>query len=131
MLVRPAWIFFESHEGPQQKHLLEIADFILAQHPAIVEECKFKTAFYIYKGWLCYLGFRKQNLIIGFVDGVHLANTEGMLRADEGQTQIRQIKIKLGDPVPYELIHNTLQEALLFKDETQKNKKLKSAKKTK
>lgn len=120
--MRPAQIFFDSHEGPQQQYLLEIGDFILAQHPAIVEECKFKTAFYIYKGWLCYLGFRKQNLIVGFVDGVHLSNSEGMLRADEGQTQIRQIKIKLGEPIPYELIHNTIQEALLYKDLKKKKK---------
>ncbi len=123
--MRPAQIFFDSHEGPQQQCLLEIGDFILAQHPAIVEECKFKTAFYIYRGWLCYLGFRKQHLIVGFVDGVHLSNSDGMLRADEGQTQIRQIKIKLGEPIPYEILHNTLQEALLHKDELQKNKKLK------
>src|ERR1700740_612547 len=120
--MRPAQIFFEKHEGLVRAYLEEIGDFVLSQHPAITEERKFKTAFYIYKGWLCYLGYRKHHIIIGFVDGVHLSNSDRALRADEGQTQIRQIKIKPGESIPFEIIQNNLQEALLYKDEVRKAK---------
>lgn len=54
-------------------------ELILEAAPGMEEKWMFKSSqFYLHHGWLCYFSFKKDQLIIGFIQGKHMADPQGL-----------------------------------------------------
>jgi hypothetical protein len=76
---------------PQEWHEVaqRVRELILGAAPSMEEKWMFKSApFYLHHGWLIYLALQKGRLIVGFCNGVHMADPEGLF----ARTQHAQIR---------------------------------------
>lgn len=112
--------FIADLQEPQRSWLLQIQQFILNAAPGIQESIKWKVPCYAYKGMLCYLNPKKDHLDFGFMQGIHLSNTHGLLQGDG--KMVRHVKIYTDEDLKWELLGEILQEALLFNEMKAKNK---------
>ena len=120
---------YELHlEGEQRAMVAQLRQLILAAVPGVMEAIKWDIPYYSYKGHLCYINARKQEVDVGFLRGNDLADPAGLL-ATRGKL-VRHVKFYS----PEELREKAsaflelLQEATLL-NEQQPNKKMAVARK--
>lgn len=66
-----------------------IRELILDAAPGMEERWMYKSApFYIHHGWLIYLTLQRGQLVVGFCNGVHMPDPEGLFAMTEHK-QIR------------------------------------------
>lgn len=54
-------------------------ELLLEAAPGIEEKWMFKsTPFYLHHGWFCYLNFTDDQLIVGFCNGAHMLDPQGL-----------------------------------------------------
>jgi len=101
-----------------QKKITHLRQIILASSPKLVEEIKYQTAFYTYKGLFCYFSVEAKSgrLYIGFCDGHLLADPKHVL-INENTKQIRRLYADLVDNSFIQTLRELLQEALWVKDQ--------------
>lgn len=117
MVGRIEWWFSEL-ENSQRQALLEIRELILMAHPAIEERFTYQTPFYHLNGLLCYFSLqkKKKRLVLGLCDGVLIEDVFGVLKAEEKQTQIRQIYLQDSALIPSaEILTYYITEAVAIK----------------
>ena len=62
-----------------QERAQRLRELILEAAPGMEEKWMFKSSqFYLHHGWLCYFSFKKDQLIIGFIQGKHMADPQGL-----------------------------------------------------
>jgi hypothetical protein len=62
-----------------QERAQRIRELLLDAAPGIEEKWLFKsTPFYLHHGWMCYLNFKQDQLIVGFCNGVHMLDPQGL-----------------------------------------------------
>lgn len=66
----------EEWQTPAQR----IRELLMEAAPNMKEEWKYKTPFYGNGRWMCYLSLQKEQLVLGFVEGVHLLDPMVFLR---------------------------------------------------
>ncbi len=64
----------EEWQTPAQR----IRELLMEAAPNMKEEWKYKTPFYGNGRWMCYLSLQKEQLVLGFVEGVHLLDPDGL-----------------------------------------------------
>ena len=89
--------------------------FILQTVPGIKETYKYKVPYYEYKKHLCYINPKKNEVILGLVQGKILAETNPHLSGN--QKQVRHIIIEKMTLELEEIIRYTLQEVVILNDE--------------
>lgn len=73
--------------------------------------------FYDYKGMMLYMCiFQKTKLAIGFCNGYMMSDEAGVLRADEGQTQIKHWFLEKDKKIDEVLLSQYIHEAMLIND---------------
>lgn len=118
--------YIQQQEGWQRDMLLQLRQFILSQAPQMQEQFKYGGAFYYCFGMVCYLAPQKDHVYIGFVQGLHLSNEQGLF-AKPDTKQIRKVRLYPDQPIPTAALHDLLQEAILFNELKKQKKKTKSA----
>lgn len=90
---------------------------ILNASPAVREEWKYRTPFFAHHRWMSYLSLQKQGLVLGFVDGKHMLDADGLF-ASTDHKMIRHF-IPAQDPhqLPVEALRRLLQEAIAVNEE--------------
>lgn len=82
--------YSEGLESLQRRLFGQVRSLILSAVPEVEETMKYRVPFYLYRGLFLYLSLhRKKRLVLGFCNGFMMADEAGMLRAEEGQTQVR------------------------------------------
>lgn len=62
-----------------QERAQRIRELLLDAAPGVEEKWMFKsTPFYLHHGWMCYVNFTKDQLIVGFCNGVHMLDPQGL-----------------------------------------------------
>lgn len=72
-----AW--FESLPDLWQQRALRIRELILDASPAMSERIRYGSPFYDHRSWLAYLSLQKGCLVLGFIQGKHLIDPDGLL----------------------------------------------------
>ena len=115
---------FISNLVPWQSEVVTyLRNTITQSSPGIIESLKYGCPYYEYKKHLCYINPRKEDIVLGFVQGKKLAETNPILVGE--QKQVRHIVIKKITPELDQQIRYILQEAILLNDELYKKSKLK------
>ena len=65
---------------------------LLEASPLIRENWKYHTPFHDHRIWFCYLSLQKSGLILGFVQGIHPLDPQGLLEHTDHE-QIRHYRI--------------------------------------
>lgn len=82
-----AW--FDALPDVWRDRALRIRELILEAAPGMHEQWMFDSAiFYLHHGWLIYLAMQKVGLVVGFCNGVHMTDAEGLF-ARTDHTQVR------------------------------------------
>lgn len=107
---------------PQAQHLREL---LLEASPRMRETWKYGIPFYEHRRWLCYLNLQKKGLVLGFVQGAHMTDPDGLF----APTDHVQIRHYLPPPAPAVLPLNALrrliQESIALNEEIAREKLLK------
>ena len=90
---------------------------ILDAAPTIREEWKYRLPFYSHRRWMCYLSLQKQGLVLGFVDGKHMLDADGLFAPTNHKlirhfTPERDIR-----RLPVDAFRRLLQEAIAVNEE--------------
>lgn len=115
--------YFTRCEPAQQEIFYYVRQLILDAHAAIEEKFTYMCPFYHFNGLLCYLSLQKKGkrAVLGFCDGFSLSDLYGILRADEGQTQIKHLLLSVKIPEK-EIIETYVLEAVEFRKKLKKGK---------
>jgi hypothetical protein len=119
--------YVDDLEPWMQKQFSHARKLLLSFSP-IIEKMRYGVPFYDYKGMLLYLvRFQKTKLVIGFCNGIMMSDEAGILRADEGQTQIKHWFFEKDKKIDELLLSQYIHEAMLINDfiADQKKKKKK------
>lgn len=110
-----AW--FEALPELWQERAQRLRTLLLEADPAMREEWKYNTPFYCNGRWMCYLSMQKHSLVLGFVDGVHLLDAEGLF----APTAHKLIRHYLPPPPPARMnepaLRRLIAEAMLISAE--------------
>lgn len=99
-----------------QNELFYLRKLIFEQLPTITESIKWKIPFYHYqKKPLLYLNPKKDNLIIGFMDGIHLAD-EDTIFAQQSLSLKRIRHIYFPPTINEENLEKASEEEIEFQD---------------
>lgn len=95
---------------PDQWHecAQRIRELLMDASPAMKEEWKYNVPFYSNGRWMCYLSFQKKGLVLGFVEGIHLLDPEGLF----ANTEHQQIRHFLPQPAPARMNERALQRLI-------------------
>lgn len=81
--------WFDGLPEPWGERAQRIRELVLDAAPGVEERWMFKSApFYIHHGWLIYLALQRGQLVVGFCNGVHMLDPEGLF-ANTDHKQIR------------------------------------------
>jgi hypothetical protein len=88
-MARDVEAWFEKLPDQWRDRAQRIRELILEAAPGMKEEWMFESAiFYKHHGWLIYLAMQKVGLVVGFCNGVHMTDPEGLFARTE-HTQVR------------------------------------------
>jgi hypothetical protein len=110
-----------------QKQFSQTRRLLLSFSP-ITEKMRYGLPFYDYKGMLLYMvRLQKIKLVLGFCNGNMMSDEAGVLRADEGQTQVKHWIFEKDKKIDESLLSQYIHEAILINDfiADQKKKKKK------
>ncbi len=108
---------------PHAKLMFELREIILHSLPKCEEKISFKTPFFYYLKWLCYLyvpAKQKDIVALGFCQGAQLSNEHGLLTG-EGKL-VRLIEFDIHKTYDMNLVRETIQEAVLLQEILYKKK---------
>lgn len=94
---------------------LRLCDLIELNLPEVHAHIKYKIPFFAYKKDICYLNPRENEVVLGFIQGALLADSQGELVAKD-RKKIRQLVFYSIDEVDEQLVSELLQEALLISE---------------
>ncbi len=94
----------------QLRHMLRNAS------PAMAEERKHDVPCYTHRRWMCYLSFQKGRLILAFLQGKQLLDTDGLL-AHTDHKLVRQYMVPpKGSAFDTEALHRLVLQAVLVNE---------------
>jgi hypothetical protein len=111
-----AW--FAKLSDSQRPLLLKLRQLILEAGDGITEEIKWGQPCYSKNKLFCYLQKSKTHVTIGFQQGAHLDDRNGILVGDG--KDMRSVKLKLSDRIDSAPIKRLISDALKF-DESKSN----------
>ncbi len=83
-----------------QDRAQRIRELLLDAASGMEEKWLFKsTPFYLHHGWMCYLNFKDDKLIVGFCNGVRMVDPQGLFALTE-HAQIRHY-VPPAPPAPW------------------------------
>ncbi|MBK9275459.1 MAG: DUF1801 domain-containing protein [Flavobacteriales bacterium] len=100
--------WFEGLPAPWREQALRLRDLLLEASPQMAETWKYGIPFYEHRRWMCYLSLQKKGLVLGFVEGVHLGDPEGLF----APTDHAQIRHYLPPPAPAPLPEGALRRLI-------------------
>lgn len=95
--------------------LYRLVDLIELNLPEVNARIKHKIPFFAYKKDICYLNPQKEKVVLGFVKGALLADSQRKLVAKD-RKQIRQLVFRTVDEIDDQLVSELLQEAILLNE---------------
>lgn len=78
-MALPVEGWFEALPDQWRDRAQRIRELIMEASPSMREGWRYGTPFYDHHRWLCYLSLQKGQLVLGFVQGMHLGDPEGVL----------------------------------------------------
>ncbi len=122
--------WFESLPDEWRDVASVLRDMLIQASPQVKEEWKYKLPFYSHRRWMCYLSLQRNALILGFVQGVHLNDPDGLF-ASTGHKQIRHY-LPPKDPkaIPLNGVRRSIQEAIAWNDQLEVKPSLKRKKRS-
>lgn len=121
--------FFDTIENPViRSWAWALHQHILNLVPQVQPVIKFRTPFYVYHRWLCYINPVKDHIELGFPYGYLLSNAQGLLSAapmqEKGKdlAQVRKVYIHRAEDLNAEGILEIIAEAALLNEEAAKQK---------
>ncbi|MBL8000491.1 MAG: DUF1801 domain-containing protein [Flavobacteriales bacterium] len=110
---------------PQAQRLREL---LLEASPLMRESWKYSTPFYDHRRWMCYLSLQRKGLVLGFIQGVHMPDPDGLF----APTDHVQIRHYMPGPAPAHLpegaLRRLIQEAITVNDVITQEKRGKARK---
>lgn len=94
----------DAWQAPAQR----LRELLMDASPVMKEEWKYNTPFYSNGRWMCYLSLQKKGLVLGFVEGIHLLDPEGLF-ANTDHAQIRHF---LPQPAPARMNERAVQRLI-------------------
>ena len=83
----------------------------------LVAKMRYRIPFYYKKSWICYLSpTKKETVELAFTRGNELSNNQNLLDS-KGRKQVFSVEFENVADIPWEVVHEIIQEALLL-DET-------------
>lgn len=105
-----------------------IRELLLEASPVMREEWKYRTPFYSHRLWMCYLSLQRNGLVLGFVQGRHMPDPDGLFAPTE-HTQIQHYRPPpFPAPLPEAALRRLIQEAIALNEEIARQKLLKKRK---
>jgi hypothetical protein len=102
----------EEWQGPAQR----LRELLLEASPLMRETWKYGIPFYEHRRWMCYLSMQKKGLVLGFVQGIHLGDREGLF-APTDHAQIRHyLPPPAPAPLPEGALRRLIQEAIALNE---------------
>jgi hypothetical protein len=124
--VVEAW--FEQLPEDWQEPAQRLRELLLEASPLMRETWKYGTPFYEHRRWMCYLSLQKKGLVLGFIQGAHMGDPEGLF----AHTDHAQIRHFMPGPAPARLpeaaLRRLVQEAIALNDILAQEKQVKSRK---
>lgn len=109
-------LFIEESEGVQKEIMLRLHT-VITEFPEVTAKIRYKIPFYYRKSWICYLNpIKKDKVELAFPRGSELSNEQGLLQAN-GRKQVRGVIFENENDLPWQSIHEILQEAFLLDEE--------------
>lgn len=71
-----AW--FDRLPDHWQERAQRLRELILDAAPGIEEKLSYNIPFYHYRGWMCFINYAGDRLVLGFVRGIHMLDPEGL-----------------------------------------------------
>jgi len=104
--------WFNNLSKDQKKPLDELRQMILASNTNIEEQFKWSRPCYSINSLVCYLHKSAGHVTIGFQQGSHLEDSDGLLEG-EGK-DMRHIKIRFGEKIDSVGIKRLIKSAIKF-----------------
>ncbi len=101
-----AW--FEALPNDWRPQAQRLRELLLEASPLMRETWKYGIPFYEHRRWMCYLSLQKKGLVLGFVQGTHMTDPDGLF----APTDHVQIRHHLPPPAPARLPEATLSRLL-------------------
>ncbi len=118
--MSPVEAFIIDLEGNQKEIMMYMHSFL--EGLGLQSKIRYRIPFYFGKSWVCYLNPKKNDEVeLAMLRGNEMSNAQGILHFN-GRSQVAGVKLSNVRDIPYELIGEMLQEAILL-DETVKYKK--------
>lgn len=103
-------------------------DLLLEASPLMQVEWKYNLPFYSHRRWMCYLSLQKQGLVLGFVSGVHMVDTERLFAPTEHKLIRHYLPPRSKKELPLNGLRRLIQEAISLNDEIEARKRSKRRK---
>lgn len=97
-----AW--FDELPLPWQEPAQQLREWLLDAAPGMKEEWKYQLPFYSNGRWMCYMALQKGRLVLGFIEGIHLPDPQGLF----ARTAHKQVRHYLPPPAPGRLPEQAL-----------------------
>ncbi|MCU0319617.1 MAG: DUF1801 domain-containing protein [Flavobacteriales bacterium] len=109
--------WYQHLPDPWQEVATVLRELILDASPLMREEWKYRTPFFTYRRWMCYLSLQQRGLVLGFVQGSRM-NEAASLFAPTGHRLIRHY-CPPQDPrhLPLAALRSMVAEAMAINDE--------------
>lgn len=78
-MVAPVESWYEALPDQWRDGAQRIRELIMEASPGMRETWRYGIPFYDHRRWMCYVSLQKGELVLGFVQGVHLGDPEGLL----------------------------------------------------
>lgn len=121
--------YINNQSGIERK-TLEILHKFLSELPGVEAKINYGIPFYYRKSWFCYLSrLKKGGVELAFTRANELSNDQGLLEFGN-RKQVAGIVFHSPNEIPWDSVHEVIQEALLL-DETVKYNVRKTKQKSK
>jgi len=113
--------FINQYEGEQQALLKYFHDY-LYNRTGLIPKIKYKIPFYYNKSWICYLNpIRKtktqsEGIELAFTRGNELSNNQDILQS-KGRKQVMSVTFNHIKEIPFKVIEEIIQEAILLDEQ--------------
>lgn len=102
-----------------------LCELLMEAAPNMKEEWKYSTPFYGNGRWMCYLSLQKGQLVLGFIEGVHLVDPDGLFARTDHKL-IQHYLPPTSGQLPEAALRRLITEAVVYNMEVLSRRKKKT-----
>lgn len=119
--------FIDEQEDDQREVMFFLHRY-LTEELELTDKMRYDIPFYYGRSWICYLNPTKNGAVeFAFIRGNELSNEQGLLDS-RGRKQVYGVEFEKMEDIPFELLEEVIQEAILLDETVAYQSKRKSGK---